>query len=258
MKWKWCNMKGNFLLEKSLRETIEPLSNEEKGILFQGILDYVNGIEPSLTGALKSIFIPIKKEIDNNEIKYQKRCETNQENGSKGGAPKGNQNARKKNNPEQPKTTENNQTVEKTQKNNRKQHDARHISSIHTSYIINQEKDNKGVIGGEEEKTTVEFLDSKQKLYVDIIGYLNAKTGSNYKASTPKTQKLIDARLKEKFTLEDFKTVIDKKCLDWLNDNKMKQYLRPETLFGTKFEGYLNQPTKNITTNDLPFEYWDF
>ena len=46
-------MKGNFLLEKSLRETIEPLSNEEKGKLFQGILDYVNGIEPSLTGALK-------------------------------------------------------------------------------------------------------------------------------------------------------------------------------------------------------------
>jgi len=43
------------------------------------------------------------------------------------------------------------------------------------------------------------------------------------------------------FTLEDFKTVIDKKCADWLNDAKMCKFLRPETLFGPKFEGYLNE-----------------
>ena len=40
----------------------------------------------------------------------------------------------------------------------------------------------------------------------------------------------------------DFKTVIDKKCAEWLQDGNMVQYLRPETLFGTKFETYLNQP----------------
>ena len=163
-------MKGNFLLEKSLRETIEPLDNVEKGILFQGILDYVNGIEPSLTGALKSIFIPIKKEIDNNEIKYQKRCETNQENGSKGGAPKGNQNAKKKNNQDQPKTTENNQTVEKVKKNNRKQHDARHsTTNSSTSYITNQEKD-KGVIGGEE-KTIYDVIQEEYGRNISPMEY---------------------------------------------------------------------------------------
>lgn len=74
----------------------------------------------------------------------------------------------------------------------------------------------------------------------EIINYLNKKTGSRYKSSTPKTRKLIGTRLKEGFSVDDFKSVIDKKCAEWLN-SQMAQYLRPETLFGTKFEGYLNQ-----------------
>jgi len=41
--------------------------------------------------------------------------------------------------------------------------------------------------------------------------------------------------------LEDFKTVIDKKCVEWMNDEKMEKFLRPVTLFGPKFESYLNQ-----------------
>jgi uncharacterized phage protein (TIGR02220 family) len=70
---------------------------------------------------------------------------------------------------------------------------------------------------------------------------LNSKCGTKYKSSSKKTQNLIKARFNEGFTLDDFKTVIDKKSSDWFNDNKMNQYLRPETLFGTKFESYLNQ-----------------
>ena len=46
------------------------------------------------------------------------------------------------------------------------------------------------------------------------------------------------------YSLDDFKTVIDKKCVDWMNTD-MQKYLRPETLFGTKFESYLNQPIRN-------------
>ncbi len=74
-----------------------------------------------------------------------------------------------------------------------------------------------------------------------IIDYLNTKANTRYKYSSDKTKKHIHARLEEGFTVEDFKTVIDKKCAEWLDDPKMNQYLRPETLFGTKFEGYLNQ-----------------
>ena len=56
-------------------------------------------------------------------------------------------------------------------------------------------------------------------------------------------QKHIKARLSEGFTIEDFKTVIDKKCAEWLGTD-YEQYLRPQTLFGTKFESYLNAPSK--------------
>lgn len=77
--------------------------------------------------------------------------------------------------------------------------------------------------------------------FLDIVDYLNEKAGTKYRASSKKTQNLIKARFNEGFTLDDFKTVIDKKTAEWLTDQKMNQYLRPETLFGTKFESYLNQ-----------------
>ena len=75
----------------------------------------------------------------------------------------------------------------------------------------------------------------------NIISFLNSTTGSRYKASTDKTRRLIAARLAKGFTVDDFKTVISKKAKEWQGTD-MAQYLRPETLFGTKFEGYLNQP----------------
>ena len=93
--------------------------------------------------------------------------------------------------------------------------------------------------------------------YKEIVDYLNNLAGTNYRASSKKTQQLIKARINEGFTLEDFRVVIEKKTREWLNDNKMKAYLRPETLFGTKFEGYLNQPVKELTTKDLT-PYTDF
>lgn len=55
------------------------------------------------------------------------------------------------------------------------------------------------------------------------------------------------ARLKEGFTVDEFKLVIDKKCSDWLNNRDMAQYLRPETLFGPKFESYLNAKVRPQT-----------
>lgn len=85
-----------------------------------------------------------------------------------------------------------------------------------------------------------EDKEERKKIYISIVDYLNQKAGTKYKASSKKTQTCIHARLEEGFTFDDFKTVIDKKCADWLNDAKMAQYLRPETLFGTKFEAYLN------------------
>lgn len=83
---------------------------------------------------------------------------------------------------------------------------------------------------------------SKKIPYEKIVDYLNRKTNSHYRPTSKATRRLIKARYNEGFTDIDFKTVIDKKCAEWLQDSNMVQYLRPETLFGTKFEAYLNQP----------------
>lgn len=81
----------------------------------------------------------------------------------------------------------------------------------------------------------------KEKIpYDEIIGYLNTMACTRYKSITPKTRTLIKARWEEGFKEIDFITVIKKKCDSWLGTD-MEKYLRPETLFGTKFEGYLNE-----------------
>jgi uncharacterized phage protein (TIGR02220 family) len=83
--------------------------------------------------------------------------------------------------------------------------------------------------------------DIKDIPYFEIISYLNEKTNSSYKSTSKKTKDLIKARWNEGFNSNDFKMVIDKKSSEWLTDQNMNRYLRPETLFGTKFESYLNQ-----------------
>ena len=76
-----------------------------------------------------------------------------------------------------------------------------------------------------------------------IIAYLNKRTGKKYSAKTKKTAQLIHKLLDNGFTVEDFERVIDIKCKQWLNNEKMNQYLRPRTLFSEKFEDYLNEAT---------------
>ncbi len=77
----------------------------------------------------------------------------------------------------------------------------------------------------------------------EIIDYLNYKTNKKYTYSNKSYNRLITARLKEKYTVEDFKTVIDKKCNEWMG-TEYEQYLKPTTLFApSHFEDYLNQTT---------------
>lgn len=83
-------------------------------------------------------------------------------------------------------------------------------------------------------------IKNNNNIVEEVLDYLNKKTDQHYKSSTPKTRTLINARVNEGFILEDFKKVIDNKTADWQYTD-MERYLRPETLFGTKFEGYLNQ-----------------
>jgi len=90
--------------------------------------------------------------------------------------------------------------------------------------------------------------DKKKEIpYAEIVDILNDQTGRSFKSGTSATRKVITARWKEGFTLEDFRVVIESKVSQWRDDPKMKEYLRPETLFGTKFESYLNYGKENNT-----------
>lgn len=83
-----------------------------------------------------------------------------------------------------------------------------------------------------------------------IVSYLNAKAGTSFKSSSKATQSLISGRWRDGYTLDDFKAVIDAKCAEWLTNPKMRQYLRPKTLFAaSNFECYLQQP-KAVSSYD--------
>lgn len=75
----------------------------------------------------------------------------------------------------------------------------------------------------------------------ELVDYLNKKANKNYSYKTDNTVKLLNARLVD-YSIEQIKNVIDSKCSDWLDDEKMNRFLRPETLFNkTKFENYINE-----------------
>lgn len=81
--------------------------------------------------------------------------------------------------------------------------------------------------------------DKKSIACKEIVDYLNEKAGTKYRHTTKNTKEKIHARMSEGYTVDNFKTVIDKKCDEWIGSD-MEKFLRPETLFGPKFEGYLN------------------
>lgn len=98
----------------------------------------------------------------------------------------------------------------------------------------------------------------------EVIGHLNAATQSNFKKTTEAYRKTIRARLNEGYTLDDFKKVIDSRVKIWGEDERMREYLRPQTLFRpSNFESYLNEanrprPSNKTKFNDIPKNDYDF
>jgi uncharacterized phage protein (TIGR02220 family) len=119
-----------------------------------------------------------------------------------------------------------------------------------------RQKEVKKTISQETESVKVEPKkqtpkDDMDLVYSEIITYLNQKTLSGYQHTTKSYTNLIDARLKDGFSLQDFVTVIDKKTEEWMGTD-FEKFLRPETLFGNKFQTYLNQkftPKRNKQQN---------
>lgn len=128
------------------------------------------------------------------------------------------------------------------------------IKMLHCNTDVTEEKQTCNV---EKEIEIEKELDIDKKIYCtdesapvpsdtnnqlkEIIDHLNQVTGSKYTYKNKSNNRHIIARLNEGFTVDDFKAVINHKAQCWLKDKKMAMYLRPETLFGSKFESYLNE-----------------
>lgn len=196
------------------------LDAEQFGRLMGALFDLAGDGEPEVDDdiALAFEFMALQQNID--RAKYERICERNRLNAKKGGAPKRNQNARK--------TTQNNRSVEK-QPNAKKNNPN------------DNENDNDNDNENENENESGLNPDSAPSLSSSLVDYLNKKTGSNYRATKSVTERIGDL-VADGYTAEDMARVIDLKVSEWGGSEKMRQHLRPSTLFGEKFEEYVQQP----------------
>lgn len=101
-------------------------------------------------------------------------------------------------------------------------------------------------------------IEKRKTLVIEIVNYLNSVCGTAFKSSSKTTIGHINARLYEGYKLDDFKLVIDKKFYEWKDNTNLVGYLRPQTLFGTKFESYLNQSIPGFKRKDENYVELEF
>ena len=201
----------SFTFYNEYAELIDNLSTEdEKKDILLAIFNYVfNDVEPELKGMSKAIFKNLKRpiEISKNRSKASLKYWNDKQEDIQTDIQTVNQ--------------KDNQTTIQTDK---------HIKDVYVNVNVknNIVKDR----GAEKEKEEEE----KKK----IIETLNSKLGTRYKTNSKNTQTKLNARLNEGYKLDDFIAVIDKKVDEW-KETEFERYLCPDTLFGTKFEKYLNQ-----------------
>ena len=229
------------IIPNDFKESLEGMPFESVGRLFLALMMFANDEDPTeiLEGdSLAKIMFPtLKAHVERHEEFRKSRVE----NGRRGGAPVGNSNARKQasnithagkqasrepqegkqaseDNQEQAETTENNLKQPKTSKNKQKQ--------TPSPYPI-----------------PYPIPNPYMKDIVEIISTLNTEAGTHY-GESKETVRLITARIKDGFTVDDFKKVISKKVKEW-KGTEQAMYIRPSTLFApSHFEEYLNAPEK--------------
>lgn len=194
------------IVQKDFEESLKRMSYESVGRLFMALMAYANDEDPSeILGEdlTAGIFFPTLKTHVERQEGFRR---SRAENGKKGGGQFGNSNAKK--------TTKNDLKQPKTSKNEQKQA---------PNPIPNP-------------------IPNPNPYIKDILSFLNEKTGKHFK-ECKETERLINGRISEGYTVEDFKTVIEKKCKEWKDDSKMATFLRPSTLFApSHFDEYLNAP----------------
>ena len=236
-------MKKSFVFYSNWAAMIDGLPDDMVGQLLKMICRYefrgeVIEADPIVT----AIFKGIKPSLDMNTEKYQKKVERVKE-------------AREKRSRSDIvlKSDSNQSEISLKSDSNQSENMCVTVTDTVTDTVTVLSKDNK--------KDNVGKPDTFDSDIKTIVDYLNEKTQSNFKAKTEETRKSIRARLKEGYTVEDFKRVIDAKSNDWADSERMREYLRPSTLFRpANFEAYLNEANRpkvkkhGFDQNDYDFD----
>ena len=196
------------IVHRDFKESFESMPLESVGRLTLALFRYANDEDPSGVLADDPIAGTFFPTLKAHIERHEAYRVAMVNNGKRGGAPIGNSNAKK--------TTKNNLKQPKTTKNEQKQ-----APNPNPNPYPNP-------------------------LIKDILSFLNEKTGRHFK-ECKETERLINGRISEGYTVDDFKTVIDKKCKEWKDDAKMSSFLRPSTLFApSHFDEYLNAPEGKV------------
>lgn len=217
-------MRDSVVFYRSFYDAIRRLPAEQFKASALAILEYgLDEKEPDTDGIERTVFCMAKPQIDANNRRY--------ENGTKGGRPKTKTNQ-----------TETKDNLDKTKPEPKEKEKVKENVN---------DKDNNNM-------SSRTSPDRPVYPYKDVVDYLNLKARTAFRSTSKDTQKHIRARIDEGYTLEDFKRVIDVKVSQWgkeprSGEKDMRGYLRPNTLFGTKFEGYLQEKpscTSGISVQD--------
>ena len=225
-------MKKSFIFYGNWAAMISKLPDEVAGQLIKIICGYaINGEVIDTDPTVSAIFESIRPMLDRDNEKYQKKVDRMNELNAK-----------------------------------RNRHEVVTKSSRYRHDIVGDnvnDNDNDNVLSKDNNINIVGKPDFDSDIK-QIVDYLNEKSQSQFKAKTEATRKSIIARLKEGYTVEDFKRVIDSKVKDW-SDSSMREYLRPQTLFRpANFEAYLNEANrpdkkgKKNSFSDYPQNTYDF
>lgn len=224
--------KNSIVIMTDWKDLTDSLTLEQKGQVLDAIFSAACGEEVD-TSDTDAACIPtinyITRQIERNNEKYQEIIEKRAAAGRKGGLSKQKQ-------AKQANANFAKHTVSVSVS------DAESVSDIREKKQERKEQE-------QEQSTASRALSGKpdhmhpktREVTKRAIEHLNSKTGADYKPTTRATLEKVSARLNEGFSPDDFTAVIDNKVADWLNDKKMRKFLRPQTLFGTNFEAYLQE-----------------
>lgn len=224
-------MRKSIVLYTRFFEQIKKLDEQQRGVLFTAIMAYSTEEPlPDMDAVTDMLFSVIKAQLDEDDMKYQEKCRARSEAGAKGGRPKKQE--------EDLTEKQKNQLVSEESKKSKSFFEK--AKKPDNDNVNDNENDNDILKDNMSSGTSPDHSEDQSK---EIIGYLNQKTGKHFLDKSKDSRSLIRARVREGFTVDDFKKVIDIKAEEWGSDPQMEQYLRPKTLFGAKFESYLNQRT---------------